>query len=53
MEVLGLVKSGNFAQAYALGFQAFLYFRIILNLDKIRRHRVLRRYGGFYFRLQI
>src|SRR5205807_7471577 len=38
MEVLGLVQSGNLAQAGPLGFYASLDLRVILHLDDIRRH---------------
>src|SRR5207244_9029970 len=43
VEVCRLVKSGNPSQAHALRFQALLDFRVILNLDEIRRHNILRR----------
>ena len=39
VEVCWLVKPGNFPQAHALGFKALLDFRVIFNLDEIRRHR--------------
>ena len=41
VEVGGLVKSGNLAQAHAFSFQALLDFRVIFNLDEIRRHDFL------------
>ena len=43
MEMSGLIESGNLAQAHALGFQPALDFRIVFNLDEIRRHEFLRR----------
>jgi hypothetical protein len=43
MEVSGLIESGNFPQAHALCFQSLLDFRVIFNLDEIRRHEFLRR----------
>jgi hypothetical protein len=41
MEVGGLVKSGNLAQAHPFCFQALLDFGVILNLDEMRRHDFL------------
>jgi hypothetical protein len=40
VEVGWLVKSGNLPQAHALGFQSLLDFRVVFNLDEIRRHWV-------------
>jgi len=44
MEMTRLIESSNLAQACALGFQALFDFRVILNLDKIRRHIFLRQW---------
>ena len=47
MEMRRLVESCNLAQAHAFRCEALLDFRIILNLDEIRSHKLLRR--GFEF----
>ncbi len=43
VEMCRPVKSGNLPQAHTLRFQSLLDFRIIFNLDEIRRHWILRR----------
>jgi hypothetical protein len=43
VEMLGRIKTSNLAQPHALCLQALPDFRIVRNLDEIRRHKVLRR----------
>ena len=43
MEMFGLIEASNLAQARTLGFQTLLDFRIVFDLDEIRRHVFLRR----------
>jgi hypothetical protein len=44
VKMLRLVESRDFAQAGSFCFEALLDFGIILNLDEIRRHILLRRW---------
>jgi hypothetical protein len=44
MEVLGRIKSDNFAQTRAFRFQTLFDFRVIFNLDEARRHIFLRQW---------
>jgi hypothetical protein len=45
MEMCGLIKACDLTQAHAFGFETLLNFRVILNADEIRRHKVLRRWA--------
>jgi hypothetical protein len=44
MEVLGRIKSGNFARRRAFCFQTLFDFRVIFNLDEVRRDIFLRQW---------